>query len=43
MFKKYFVLTTVFLMLSITVFAGGKKVNFSGEWVLDYEKIKFPL
>ena len=38
MFKKNFVLTTVFLMLSITVFAGGKKVNFSGEWVLDNEK-----
>lgn len=36
--KKHFVLTAVFLMLSISLFAGKKKVNFSGKWVLDKEK-----
>jgi len=38
MFKKNLLLTTVFLMLSVSLFAGKKKVNFSGKWVLDKEK-----
>lgn len=38
MFKKNLVLTAVFVMLSVSVFAGKKKVNFSGKWVLDKEK-----
>ncbi len=36
--KKHLVLTAIFLMLSISLFAGKKKVNFSGKWVLDKEK-----
>lgn len=38
MFKKNLVLTALFLMLSVSLFAGKKKVNFSGKWVLDKEK-----
>ena len=38
MFKKNLLLTTIFLMLSVSLFAGKKKVNFSGKWVLDKEK-----
>lgn len=38
MFKKNFLLTAVFLMLSVSLFAGKKKVDFSGKWVLDREK-----
>ena len=38
MFNKNILLTAVFLMLSVSLFAGKKKVNFSGKWVLDKEK-----
>ncbi|MCD6566991.1 MAG: hypothetical protein J7K53_13720 [Bacteroidales bacterium] len=38
MFKKNLLLTAIFLMLSVSLFAGKKKVNFSGKWVLDKEK-----
>ena len=36
--KKNLLLTAVFLMLSVSLFAAKKKVNFSGKWVLDKEK-----
>lgn len=38
MSKKNLLLTAVLLMLSVSLFAGKKKLDFSGKWVLDKEK-----